>query len=50
MVGKVVKAKVGEMEEDLREGFLRRLKKDMSGAVQEVVGKRNYLFRFQDLG
>ena len=48
MVGTVVKAKVGEMEEDIREEFLRRLKKEMTGVVQEVVGKMRYLVRFQD--
>ena len=34
MMGKVVKAKVGDLEEDLREGYLRRSRKDMSGVVQ----------------
>ena len=48
MVGTVVKANVGEMEEDIREGFLRKLRKEMTGVVQEVVGKRRYLVRFQD--
>ena len=48
LVGTVVKAKVGEMEEDIREEFLRRLKKEMTGVVQEVVGKMRYLVRFQD--
>ena len=48
MVGTVVKSKVGDLEEDIREGFLRRLSKEMTGVVQEVVGKRRYLVRFQD--
>ena len=48
MVGTVVKAKVGELEEDIREGFSRRLSKDITGVVQEVVGKRSYLVIFQD--
>ena len=48
MMGMVVKAKVGEMEEDIREGFLRRLRKEINGVVKEVVGKRIYLVRFQD--
>ena len=34
MVGTVVKAKVGELEEYLREGCSRRLRKDVSGVVQ----------------
>ena len=48
MVEAVVKSKVGEPEEDIREEFLRRLRKDMTGVVQEVVGKKRYLVRFQD--
>ena len=50
MVGTVVKAKVGELEENLREVCSRRLRKEMSGVVQEVVGKRRYLVRFHDGG
>ena len=46
MVGTVVKVKVGDLEEDIMEGFLRRLRKDMTGVVQEVVGKRRYLVGF----
>ena len=42
MVGTVVKAKLGEMEEDIREGFSRRLGKEMTGVVQEVIWKRRY--------
>ena len=48
MVGAVVKSKVGELEEDIREGFSRRLRKEITGVVQEVVGKRSYSVRFQD--
>ena len=48
MVGAVVKSKVGEMEEDIREGFSRRLRKEITGVMQEVVGKRSYSVRFQD--
>ena len=48
MVGTVVKAKVCELEEDIREVFPRRLRKDITGVVQEVVGKRIYLVIFQD--
>ena len=50
MSGTVVKANVGELEEDLREGFSRRLRKEISDVVQEVVGKRIYLVRFQNGG
>ena len=48
MVGTVMKYKVGELEEDIREGFSRRLRKEMTGVVQEVVGNRSYSVRFQD--
>ena len=34
MVGTVVKAKVGGLEEDIREEFPRRLRKEMTGVVQ----------------
>ena len=47
IVGTVVKAKVGELEEEIGEGFSRRLRKEMTGVVQEVVGKRRYLVRSQ---
>ena len=46
-MGTVVKAKVGELEEEIGEGFSRRLRKEMTGVVQEVVGKRRYLVRSQ---
>ena len=48
MVGTVVMAKVDDLEEEIREGFSRRLMKEMTGVVQEVVGKRRYLGSFQD--
>ena len=44
-----MKAKVGELEEDIREGFLRRLGKDVTSVVQDVVGKRRYVVRLQDV-
>ena len=33
MVGKVVKVKIGELEEEIREVFSRRLGKDMNDVV-----------------
>ena len=48
MVGTVVKYQVGETEEDIREVFSRRLRKEMTGVVREVFGKRRYSVRFQD--
>ena len=46
MVGTVVKAKIGELEEEIREGFSMMLRKEMTGMAQEVVGKRRYLLSF----
>ena len=42
MVGMVVKAKVGELEEEIREGFSRRSRKEITGVVQEIVGNRGF--------
>ena len=39
LVGTVVKAKLGELEEEVREWFLRQLRKELSGVVQGVCGK-----------
>ena len=41
-----MKANVGDLEEEIREGFLRKLRKEIIGAVQEVLGRRRYLVRF----
>ena len=35
MVGAVVKAKIGELEEEVRAGSLRRKRKELTGVVQE---------------
>ena len=43
-----MKSKVGELEEEIREVFSRRLRKEMTGVVQEVVGKRRYSVSIQD--
>ena len=43
-------AKVGDLEENIRELFLRRVSLDITGVIQELVGKRRYLVRFQDGG
>ena len=45
MVGTVLKAKVGELKEKVREGFSRRLRKQMTGVMQKVVGNRRYVLR-----
>ena len=48
-VGSVVKAKAGETEENKREGSNRRMRKDVVGCVQAVVGKKNFLVQFEDV-
>ena len=48
MVGTAVKTKVGKVEEEIREGFSTRLRKEMTGVVQEVIGERSYFVRLQD--
>ena len=40
-MGSVVKAKVGEMEENKREVRIRIIRKEMVVCVQAVVGKKN---------
>ena len=45
MVGTVVKANVGDLEEEIGEVFSRRLRKEMHSVVQYVVEKRRYLVR-----
>ena len=50
MVGVVVKSKVDDLEEDIRMGFLGRLRKEITGVVQEVVGKRRYLVKGGNMG
>ena len=43
-----MKAKIGDLEEEIMELFSRRLRKDMTGVVQEVIWKSNCSVRFQD--
>ena len=43
-----MKAKLGDLEEEIREGFSRRLRKKMTGVAHEVVGKRRYSARLPD--
>ena len=47
MMGMVVKAKVGELEEEVSEGFSRQSMKECTGGVQGVSGKKSFLVRFQ---
>ena len=47
-VGSVVKAKVGELEHITRKGRSRRMRGDVVGCVQSVVGKNKCLVLFGD--
>ena len=49
MVGTVVKTKIGELEEEVRAGISRRMRKDLTGVVQYFLGKKRLLVRFQDI-
>ena len=48
MEGMVVKAKIGELEEEVRTGSSRRIRKKLTGAVQGVLGRKRLLVRFQN--
>ena len=48
MVGMIVKAKIGELEEDAMVRFTRMMRKELTGVVQGVSGKKRILVRFQD--
>ena len=46
MVGTVVKAKIRELEEEVRVGSTIRMRKELTGVVQAISGKRKFLVRF----
>ena len=46
--GTVIKAKIGELEEEVREGSSRRMRKELTSVVQGVSGRRRFLVRFQN--
>ena len=48
MEGTVVKAKIGELEEEVRAGNSRRMRKELTEVVQGVSGSRRLLKRFQN--
>ena len=48
VVGSVVKANVGELEKITRRGRSRRMRKEVVGCVQNVVGKNKFLVLFED--
>ena len=48
MVGTVVKAKIGELEEEVRAGDSISMRKEFTGVVQGVLGRRKFLVRFHN--
>ena len=46
--GRFVKAKIGELEEEVRAVSSRRMSKELTGAVQGVSGRRSFSARFQN--
>ena len=48
MVGMVVKANIDELKEEVRELFSIRKRKELTGAVKRISGKKSLLVRFQD--
>ena len=48
MVGTVVKSKIRELEEEVRVGSAIRMRKEFTGVVQAILGKRRFLVRFYD--
>ena len=48
VVGTVVKAKIGELEEEVRVCISRRMRKELTGVVQGVSGRRRFLVRIQN--
>ena len=48
VVGTVVKEKVSELEEEVRVGSSRRMRKELTGVVQGVLGGGRLLVRFQN--
>ena len=47
MVGTVVQAKIGELEGEVRAGCSRRTRKELTGVLQVVSGKKRFLVRYQ---
>ena len=48
MVGTVIKSKIGELEEELREGSSIRMRKELTGVVHGVLWRRSLLVRFHN--
>ena len=48
MQGALVKAKIGELEEEVRVGNSRSIRKELNDVVQGVLGRRRFLEMFQN--
>ena len=48
MVGTVVEANIGELEEEVRVGGSRRMRKELTDVVQGVSGRKRFLVRFKN--
>ena len=48
MVWTAVKANIGELEEEVRVCNTRRIRKELTGVVKAISGKRKFLVRFHD--
>ena len=48
MVGTVVKANIGKLEEEVRGGSSRRTREELTGVLKGVSGRRSFLARFQN--
>ena len=46
-VGSIVAAKVRELEDITREGRIRRMRKEVVGCVQDIVGKKKFLVQLK---
>ena len=47
-VGSVVKSKVGDLENIIKEVRSRRMSKEVVGFVQAMAWKKNFIFQFED--
>ena len=47
-MGSIVKAKVGEMEDNKRKAGIRSMIKEVVGCVQAVAGNNKFLVQFED--
>ena len=44
----IVKEKISELEEEVRVGCSRIMRKELTGVVQIISGRKRFLARFQD--